>query len=73
MSDTLSRLTVRQGAVLSAFTGVLCGRWQDTHRYAEELFGRPVYSHEFASEAFADELREKARADFLAIMPEVVQ
>jgi hypothetical protein len=41
------------------------------HEYAEELFGRPVFTHEFASEKLAAELRELARKDFVALCESV--
>ena len=65
----MERLTVEQGAIISAFTGILVGNFSDMHRYAARLFGREVWTHDFASEAFAAELKEKARADFMAIQP----
>lgn len=58
-------LTKREAAAVSAYTGYLIGDFADMHEYAEELFGRPIFTHEFPR--LADELREKSRPDFLAI------
>lgn len=58
-------LTKREAAAVSAYTGYLIGDFADMHEYAEELFGRPIFTHEFPW--LADELREKSRPDFLAI------
>lgn len=58
-------LTKREAAVISAYTGYLIGNFADMHEYAEELFDRPIFTHEFPG--LADKLRERARADFLAI------
>ncbi len=61
------RLTKRQAAIIGAFTGFTVGPFADIHEYAEEVFGRPCWTHEFGNEEFAASLKEKARADFLAI------
>lgn len=60
-----TRLTRRQSAVLGIFTGNLCGDFEAMHEYAEELAGRPVWTHELPD--LADELKEKAKAEFMAI------
>ena len=61
------RLTTRQGAIVSAFTGTLACNFVDFHAYVEELLDRPVFTHELASDQTTEEIREKARPDFLAI------
>jgi hypothetical protein len=60
-------MTKREAAIVSAYTGFLLGYFTDLHEYIEEILGRPVWTHEMASESFADELKEAARADFVAI------
>ena len=55
-------MTKRQAAIISAFTGILAGPFEDLHEYAEEVLGRPVMTHQFPS--VADELKEAARSDF---------
>ena len=62
-------LTRDQAAVISAYTGFLIGTFSDMHEYAERVLGRPVMTHEFGSHATADELREAAKEDFLALNP----
>ena len=37
----------REAAVISAYTGILLGEFSDLHKYVEEIFGRPVFTHEF--------------------------
>ena len=61
------RLTREQGAIVSAYTGITAGPFEDMHAYAERKLGRPVWTHEFASEALMAELREAAKEDFLAL------
>lgn len=66
----MQRLTKEQGAIVGAFTGVLSGKFSDLHEYIEQLMDRPVMTHELGSEAMAAEIKEKARADFIALLPE---
>jgi hypothetical protein len=66
----LTQLTDQQGAILSAFTGKLCCNFSDFHKYAERKLGRPIFTHEFASQKVTEEIREASREDLLAILPE---
>lgn len=64
------RLTRRQAAILSCFTGYsleLPGGIDAMHELAEELLGRPIFTHEFADPAVATALREAARPLILEI------
>ena len=58
-------LTKREAAAVSAYTGILIGSFADMHEYAEEVMGRPIWTHQFPR--IADELKEAARADFMSI------
>ena len=64
------RLTKGQAAIIGAYTGFTCGPFSDLHAYAERVLGRPVWTHQFANEALETELREAAKADFLALCSE---
>lgn len=66
----MERLTKEQAAVIGAFTGTLTGKFSDMHEYVEKIMDRPVWTHEMGSGPVADEIKEKARADFLAIVAE---
>ena len=66
----MERLTKKQSAVISAYTGILAGPFSDTHEYVERIMGRPVFTHEMGSKKIAAQIREKARADFLALVAE---
>lgn len=70
MTTTPPRLTRDQAAIIGAFTGVCAGPFGDVQEYAERKLGRPVWTHEFADKAVADEIREAARADFIALVAE---
>ena len=60
-------MTKREAAIVSAYTGFLCGKFEYLHEYAEELFGRPIYSHQFANKEFVEALKVKSKHDFINI------
>ena len=66
-------MTDRERAIVMAYTGVcmLSGdKFSIFHEYVESIMGRPVYTHEMAITAIADEIKEKAKADFIALCAE---
>lgn len=64
MSD---RLTRRQAAIITAYTGITCGPFDAFHEYAEELMDCPIWTHEFASKELASKIKKLAKDDFLSI------
>ena len=59
----------REGAVLSAYTGILmCKTFSPVHEYIEEIMGRPVWTHEIPM--LADEIKEKSKEEFSRIIKE---
>ena len=64
----MTRLTREQAAIVSAYTGVLCGDFSAMHEYVETKLGRPVFTHEMASASVWAEIKEACRSDFLAIV-----
>lgn len=60
-------MTAREQAIVSAFTGILMGDFNTFHGYVEQIMRRPVWTHEMGSKEIAAEIKEAARADFLAI------
>jgi hypothetical protein len=52
---------------MTAFTGILCGDFSDTHQYTEEIMHRPVWTHEMADPETVENIKEAARPDFLNI------
>ncbi len=64
----MERLSSEQAAVIGAFTGMLAGPFSDMHEYIEKIMGRPVWTHEMGNDKVAAEIKEKAKADFLAIV-----
>lgn len=61
------RLTRKQAAVIGAYTGVLCGPFDDVHAYVDGLPGLKGITSGFALVAMADRIRDAAKADFLAL------
>ena len=58
----------REAAIVSAYTGFLCGSFSDMHKYAEELFERPVFSHEFGNKQVAEKLKKLSKDDFVNLI-----
>lgn len=65
----MKKLTREQAAVVGAFTGVVLGPFQDIHKYAERVLGRPIFDFEFADDNVARKIQDAAEADFLSICP----
>jgi len=53
-------MTLREGAIVTAYTGIVsCSSFQVFHEYVEEKMGRPVYTHELASNELLAILKTK--------------
>lgn len=63
------KLTKEQAVVISAFTGVLACDFGDMHEYIEKKLGRPVFTHEMASEKVMEEIKAATKQDFLSLIP----
>lgn len=60
-------MTSHEACVISAYTGVLLGDFDDLHKYIEKIMGRPVFTHELANSKIVDEIRAKSRPDFMEL------
>jgi hypothetical protein len=60
-------MTTREAAIVSAYTGYLIGSFGEMHKYVEDIMGRPVWTHEMADVDVMDQIREKAKPDFVAM------
>jgi hypothetical protein len=65
-------MTKREGAIISAYTGIMIGSFSDMHEYAEEKLARPIFTHEFANEALVKELKNAAKEDFFKLNEEII-
>ena len=66
-------MTDQEKAIVMAYTGIcmLSGdKFQIFHKYIEDILGRPVYTHELAYDTVEHEIKEKAKADFMALCAE---
>jgi len=61
-------ITKQEALAIMAYTGVVCVPFDAFHEYAERVLGRPIFTHEFASEKTMEELKEKTKRDFLAMV-----
>lgn len=69
-------MTDREKAIVMAYTGVCMlndDKFKIFHEYVEEIMGRPVYTHELADKMITDEIKEKAKDDFIALCAEQQQ
>jgi hypothetical protein len=62
------KLTKEQGIILTGFTGLMMCKFSDFHKDVEKRLGYPVFTHQFASETFSEEIKELYRDDFVAMM-----
>ena len=63
-------MTKREAAIVSAYTGFLCGEFSEMHKYVEEIMGRPVWTHEMGSASFFNEIKTKSKPDFVSLVVE---
>ena len=64
-------MTDKEKAIIMAYTGI-CMLTEDKfhifHKYIEDLMGRPIFTHEMGF--LADEIKEKAKDDFIKLCKE---
>ena len=61
-------MTERECAIVSAYTGLLCGKFEWLHKYVEdELFMCPVFTHQFGDSEFASKVKEMSKNDFIKL------
>ena len=67
-------MTKEECAIIMAYTGFTMLSGEDFrifHKYIEDILGRPVYTHELASNSVINEIKEKSRYDFLKLCESV--
>jgi len=57
----------KEAAIVSAYTGILIGSFDEAHEYMEQIMGRPLYTHELACEEIVEEIKKKSWIDFINI------
>ena len=61
------KLTKEQAAIIGLYTGITAGPFSDVIKLAEDLLGRPIYTHEFANEALCNTLKDAVQPRFIEI------
>lgn len=61
-------MTRKEAAIIGAYTGILVGKFEDLHSYAEKVLNRPIFTHQFADPELAEELKEKSKPDFISLV-----
>jgi len=64
----MKKFTKEQAIIITGFTGKLACRFSDFHGDVERRLGRPVFTHEFGNQKFAEEVEELYRRDFLEMV-----
>lgn len=57
----------REAAIVTAYTGMVCGEFSDAHEYIEEVMGGPVMTHMLGNKEYVDKVKEAAKNDFIAL------
>lgn len=60
-------MTTREAAIVSAYTGVLIGKFDVLHGYIEEIMECPIFTHQMGNKRIAEEIEKRSKKDFLAI------
>ncbi len=57
----------QEGAIITAYTGILIGCPKEFHSYATELLGYNIMTHEFADKKVWVELKKLSEDDFMEL------
>lgn len=57
-------MTRRESAIISLYTGMLCGPFDALVEYGESLLGHAIFTHQFSDEKFVEKLKKLAENDF---------
>lgn len=71
--STYTKLTRRQGAIISVHTGYSMGSFSDMHKYAEEIFCDRIFSHQFGDIKFLEKLEDLSFDDWENLEDELDQ
>lgn len=60
-------MTKQEKIIVSAYTGFLMCDISEMYEYIEKKLGRPIWTHELASEKVLEEIHEATKSDFLKL------
>lgn len=64
----MQKLTKEQAIVITGFTGIVACSFADFHVDVERRLGRSVFTHEFATNTFKEEVKDLYYKDFLSML-----
>lgn len=64
----MQKLTKEQAIVITGFTGIVACSFADFHADVERRLGRSVFTHEFATNTFMEEVKDLYYKDFLSML-----
>jgi hypothetical protein len=60
-------MTKREAAIVSAYTGVLLGDFDELHKYIEEIMGGDVFTHEPGNREKWGEIKARSKPDLISL------
>lgn len=60
-------MTKRERMIVSAYTGVLMGTMPEFHEWVEEYLEHPVWTHDFETQEFWEDLRTRTSKEFMEL------
>ena len=60
-------MTQEERLIVSAYTGVTMTDFDKIQEYISKVLGRPIFTHELASETIQAEIKEAVKDKFLAL------
>lgn len=57
-------MTKQEAAIVSVYTGILIGKFDDMHTYAETKMGYSIFTHRFADKEIVKKLKQLSKEDF---------
>jgi len=63
-------MTKKEKLIVTAYTGILMVSIDDFCEYVEQLLGRQIFTHEYASHEIWEEIKEASKEDFVRLCRE---
>ena len=60
-------MTYREAAIVTIYTNYLIGDFSEAHKYAQEIYGGPIWSHQFGDPEIVEKLRELSKEDYVKL------
>jgi len=63
----MQKFTKEQAIVITGLTGVTACDFSSFHEDVEKRLGYPIWTHQFADEAFVEKVKQAYKDDFIAM------